>query len=220
MAFAFSHLLGFDLMPRLKAIASQKLSRPNPGNVDAYPHLQPILTQPINWALIREQYDDMIKYATALRVGTAEPESILRRFTRNNVQHPTYRALVELGKAIKTTFLSRYLHEESLRQEINAGLNVVENWNSANGFIFYGKSGEIATNRLDDQELSVLSLHLLQACLVYINTLMLQEILAQPEWMGRMTAEDFRALSPLIYMHVNPYGIFELNMEERLPIAA
>jgi TnpA family transposase len=106
VAFAFSHLLGFDLMPRLKAIASQKLSRPNPGNVDAYPHLQSILTQPINWALIRQQYDDMIKYTTALRLGTAEPESILRRFTRNNVQHPTYQALVELGKAIKTTSLN------------------------------------------------------------------------------------------------------------------
>jgi TnpA family transposase len=45
--------------------------------------------------------------------------------------------LVELGKAIKTTFLACYLHEESLRREINAGLNVVENWNSANGCIFY-----------------------------------------------------------------------------------
>ena len=220
VAFAFSHLLGFDLMPRLKAIASQKLSRPNPGHVDAYPNLQPILTQPINWALIRHQYDDMIKYATALRLGTAEPESILRRFTRTNVQHPTYRALVELGKAIKTMFLARYLHEEALRREINEGLNVVENWNSANGFIFYGKSGEIATNRLDDQELSVLSLHLLQACLVYINTLMLQDILAEPAWMGRMTAEDFRALSPLVYTHVNPYGTFELDMTTRLPLAA
>jgi TnpA family transposase len=220
VAFAFSHLLGFHLMPRLKAIASQKLSRPNPNNVDAYPNLQPILTQPINWDLIRHHYDDMIKYTTALRLGTAEPESILRRFTRNHVQHPTYRALVELGKAIKTTFLARYLHEESIRQEVNEGLNVVENWNSANGFIFYGKSGEIATNRLDDQELSVLSLHLLQSCLVYINTLMLQDILAEPEWMGRMTAEDFRALSPLVYTHVNPYGTFELDMDERLPIAA
>jgi TnpA family transposase len=220
VAFAFSHLLGFDLMPRLKAIASQKLSRPNPNNVDAYPNLQPILTQPINWDLIRHHYDDMIKYTTALRLGTAEPESILRRFTRNHVQHPTYRALVELGKAVKTTFLARYLHEESIRQEVNEGLNVVENWNSANGFIFYGKSGEIATNRLDDQELSVLSLHLLQSCLVYINTLMLQDILAEPEWMGRMTAEDFRALSPLVYTHVNPYGTFELDMDERLPIAA
>jgi TnpA family transposase len=220
VAFAFCHLLGFDLMPRLKAIAAQKLSRPNPGNIDAYPNLQPILTQPINWALIRQQYDDMIKYATALRVGTAEPEAILRRFTRANAQHPTYRALVELGKAIKTAFLARYLHEEALRREVNDGLNVVENWNSANGFIFYGKSGEIATNRLDDQELSVLALHLLQACLVYVNTLMLQDILADPAWMGRMTGEDFRALSPLVYAHVNPYGTFELDMTTRLPLAA
>jgi TnpA family transposase len=220
VAFAFSHLLGFDLMPRLKAIASQKLSRPHPGNVDAYPNLQPILTQPINWALIRQHYDEMIQYATALRFGTAEPESILRRFTRTNVQHPTYRALVALGKALKTTFLARYLHEEALRREINAGLNVVENWHSANGFIFYGKSGEMATNRLDDQELSVLSLHLLQACLVYINTLMLQDILAAPAWMARMTADDFRALAPLVYTHVNPYGTFELDMAARLPLAA
>ena len=53
-------------------------------------------------------------------------------------------------------------------------MNVVENWNSANGFIFYGKGGEISTNRRDEQELAVLSLHLLQSSLVYINTLMLQ----------------------------------------------
>lgn len=116
--------------------------------------------------------------------------------------------------------MARYLHEESLRREVNEGLNVVENWNSANGFIFYGKSGKIATNRLDDQELSVLCLHLLQSCLVYINTLMLQDILAEPEWMRRMTAEDFRALSPLVYTHVNPYGTFELDMDARLPLAA
>ena len=46
----------------------------------------------------------MIKFATALRLETAEPEAILRRFTRNNLKHPTYRALAELGKAVKTIF--------------------------------------------------------------------------------------------------------------------
>ncbi len=35
----------------------------------------------------------MVKYATALRLGTAQTEAILRRFTRSNVQHPTYKAL-------------------------------------------------------------------------------------------------------------------------------
>ena len=160
----------------------------------------------------------MIKYATALRLGTAQPEDILRRFTRNSLQHPTYQALEELGRAIKTVFLCRYLDDEGLRREVQEGLNVVENWNGANSFIFYGKSGEIATNRLGDQEVSVLALHLLQASLVYVNTLMFQQVLEEPGWLERMMPEDMRGLSPLIYHHVNPYGTFELDMAKRLPI--
>jgi TnpA family transposase len=205
-------------MPRLKAIHSQKLYRPESGMTDTYPNLQPVLTRPINWDLIRQQYDQMVKYATALRLGTAETEAILKRFTRNNLKHPTYQALGELGKAVKTIFLCDYLHSEELRQEIHGGLNVVENWNSANGFIFYGKGGEISTNRLEDQEIAVLSLHLLQNCLVYINTLMLQNILSNSKWFNLMTPEDFRALTPLVYTHINPYGTFKLNMSERLPL--
>lgn len=216
VAFAFCHLLGFQLMPRLKAIHSQRLYRPEPGMTDAYPNLQLVLTRPINWELIRQQYDQMMKYATALRLGTAETEAILKRFTRNNLKHPTYQALSELGKVVKTIFLCNYLHSEELRREINEGLNVVENWNSANSFIFYGKGGEISTNRIEDQEIAVLSLHLLQNCLVYINTLMLQSILSNKQWYNTMTPEDFRALTPLIYTHINPYGTFRLNMSERL----
>ncbi len=160
----------------------------------------------------------MVKYATALRLGTAEADTILRRFNRSTLQHPTQRALNELGKAVKTIFLCRYLHSEALRREINEELNVVEQWNGANSFIFYGKNSEIATNRLDEQELSVLCLHLLQMCLVYINTLMIQKVLAQPRWNKKMTKEDLRALIPLFWAHVNPYGTFRLDMNERLEL--
>lgn len=105
-----------------------------------------------------------------------------------------------------------------MRREIHEGLNVVENWNSANDFIFYGKGGEFASNRLDDQELTMLSLHLLQISMVYVNTLMIQEVLEKPHWANRLTEEDLRGLCPLIYGHVNPYGTFQLNMKKRLAI--
>jgi TnpA family transposase len=43
------------------------------------------------------------------------------------------------GKIRKTIFLCHYLHNEAVRREVQAGLNIIENWNSANGFIFLGK---------------------------------------------------------------------------------
>jgi TnpA family transposase len=218
VGFAFCSLLGFALLPRLKNLKKQRLYRCEKGEWEKYANLQPILTRPINWEIIERQYDELIKFATALRLGTADAESILRRFTKNNVQHPTYKALCELGKALKTMFLCDYLRLESLRREIHEGLQVIENWNSANDFILYGKGGEFASNMLENQELLMLSLHLLQISLVYVNTLMIQQVLAKPEWEGRLTAVDLRALSPLKWQHVNPYGTFALNMRERLPL--
>lgn len=119
-----------------------------------------------------------------------------------------YKALTEIGHAVKTIFLCRYLISEDLRIEVHDSLNVVERLNGIMGFIFYGKLGEISTHKKDDQELAVVCLHLLQVCMVYINTLIIQEVLSEPKWMNKLTQEDKRALTPLIHAHINPYGLF------------
>lgn len=217
VAFAFCELLGFSLMPRLKAIAQQKLYLSDNDMRSELHNLQPILKKhPINWELIAQQYDEMVKFATALQKGTASAEAILNRFTRNNRQHPTYQALAELGRAVKTIFLCEYLNSEDIRREIHEALNVVENCNSTVDFIFFARGNEISSNQLEAQELSILSLHLLQVCLVYVNTIMIQQVLAEPKMMNRMKEEDFRALTPLIYGHITPYGSFDLDMDRRL----
>ena len=85
-------------------------------------------------------------------------------------------------------------------QQIRRDVAISMPWNSANSFIFYGKSGEISTNNLEDQELSVLCLHLLQNCLVYVNTLMIQQILTKPHWEGIMVP---MTLEPCLHLFIN-----------------
>ena len=218
IGFAVSYLLDFGLYPRLKAINKQKLYTAYPLDKDKYSNITDIIKGSINWQLIEDNYDEIIKHIVALKLGIVAPSVLIKRFSNDNYTHPVYKALIEIGKANKTIFLCKFLASEDLRIEINEGLNVVERLNSVMDFIFYGKLGQIATNNIEDQELSVLCLHLLQICLVYINTLIIQQILSQPHWKNRFKPEDYRALTPLFSGHINPYGLFLLDFSKRLPI--
>ncbi|CAM4387160.1 MAG: Tn3 family transposase ISNpu13 [Legionella sp.] len=218
VGFAFSYMLDFDLLPRFKNIHTQSLYVVNKDDLNKYSHLTPIVSRAINWDIIEAQYDQIVKYTVALKLGTANAEAIMKRFTRNNLQHPVYKALSELGRAIKTIFLCRYLSSEGLRREIHEGLNVVERWNGINDFIFYGKTGALRSNRPEEAELSMLCLQLLQLSMVYINTLMLQQVIKESYWLDRMALEDKRAITPLLHEHLNPYGIFLLNLNTRLAV--
>lgn len=95
------------------------------------------------------------------------------------------------------------------------GLNVIESWNRVDTVIFYGKGSDLATNRRDEQEMSVLCLRILQAALVYMNTLMIQDLLAEPDWTDVLTPEDRRGLTPQFWSHVLPYGEVKLNLDTR-----
>jgi hypothetical protein len=68
--------------------------------------------------------------------------------------------------------------------------------------------------------MSVSCLRICQAAMVYINVLMIQDVLADPDWDGVLTAEDERGLTPLFWSHVLPYGEIKLNMDTRLALSS
>jgi TnpA family transposase len=119
-----------------------------------------------------------------------------------------------LGKVEKTIYLCEYLSSLELRHEVQEGLNVVERWNEANDFIRYGRQGIFATNSREHQEISALCLQLLQNCVMLINTILVQQTVDQHQLLDTLSVEDRRGLTPLFYEHVNPYGLFELDLNQ------
>src|SRR5439155_25640536 len=82
IGFGITRLLNVDLLPRIKRMSKVKLSRPAAYSA-ACPGTDP--ADPLD--RIDANYDQVIKYATAIKDGTAATEAVLSRFPRS-ATHP------------------------------------------------------------------------------------------------------------------------------------
>lgn len=125
--FGLAHLLGIQLMPRIRHWKDLHLYRAT--SEDRYEHIDALLTKEVDWELIAAFWPDMLRVAVSIAEGRVTPSTVLRRLATYSRKNKLYFAFRELGCAVRTVFLLRFLSDVDLRHRIQAATNKSEAFN-------------------------------------------------------------------------------------------
>ena len=163
--FGLAHLLGIQLMPRIRNWKDLHLYRPD-RNV-RYEHIDNLFTATVDWALIESHLPDMLRVALSIKAGRLLPSAILRRLGTYSRKNRLYFAFRELGRVIRTSFLLRYIASADLRRLIGAATNKSEHFNRYAQWVSFGGSGLITAAARDEQRKTIKYNHLVANLLIF-----------------------------------------------------
>ena len=205
--FALCYLLGYSFMPRLRDLADQQLYRAT--SEVSVGQLQPLFHGTADVALIREQWDQLVRVAASLRNRSAPAHVVLQRLTTASPSDRVAKALTALGRIIKTIFILRYLHEDPLRRRIQLQLNRGEARHEVARWLFFANRGEFRTGDYEEIMNKASCLSLLSNAVVVWNTLAMEKIVTQLRANGQDVLDAHLArVSPLLHQHIIPNGTY------------
>jgi hypothetical protein len=148
--FGLGALLGFDLLPRIRNWHELVFYRPDEQT--RYSHIDTLFGEDaVDWDLIETHWSDLLRTAISIRENRLSSVTLLRRLGNHSRKNRLYRAFRELGRAVRTITLLRYLSEPQLREQITAITNRNEAFHGfADWLMFGGKL--IGHNDPDHQE--------------------------------------------------------------------
>ena len=175
VVFGLFWLLGYQFSPRLADFSERKLWRMD-SKVN-YGVLNDLAKSRVNLDLITRNWDDLLRVAGSLKLGTVSASEIMR--TLHSGENPSIlsRAIGELGKIVKTLYMLAYMDDEAYRRRILTQLNRGESRHSVARAIFHGQRGELRQKYRDGQEEQLGALGLVLNVIVLWNTLYITEVL-------------------------------------------
>ena len=215
MVFVLFWLLGFLFSPRLADIGAAKFWRID-QSAD-YGDLNDISQHKINVALIKKHWEDILRVAVSLKLGHVSASELIRSLFRKNRPSGLAKALMNLGRIIKTLYLLNYIDDEEYRRHILIQLNKGESRHNLARTIYYGRRGEIYEKYREGQEDQLSSLGLVTNSIVVWNSIYIQAALDYLRSIGEIiNPEDEAKLSPLMQGHINFLGNFKFSLSEEV----
>ncbi len=215
VVFGLFWLLGYQFSPRLADAGAARFWRLD-EEAD-YGLLDNLARQTVKTELIEQNWDDLLRVAGSLKLGTVSATEIMRALHRGKKPSTIARAIGELGKITKTLYLLNYVDDEAYRRRILTQLNRGESRHSLARAVFYGRRGEIRQPYREGQEEQLGTLGLVVNVLVLWNTYYMDAAINQLISEGwEIKEEDKARLSPLPHSHINMLGRYQFNLPEEL----
>lgn len=215
MVFGLFWLLGYQFSPRLADAGEAVFWRIN-KNAD-YGPLNDIARGHINVHRAAEHWDDMLRIAGSLKLGTVRASELIRSLLKSERPSGLAQAIIEVGRINKTLYLLNYIDDEDYRRRILTQLNCGEERHGVARIICYGQRGEIRKRYREGQEDQLGALGLVTNAVVLWNTIYMQAALDhlqnQP---GKIREEDEARLSPLVHGHLNVLGRYSFTLNEQV----
>jgi len=215
VVFGLFWLLGYRFSPRLADIGEARFWRIN--NNEDYGSLEVLAKNKINTELITNNWDDILRVAGSLKMGTVNATELMRSLQRGNQPSTLAKALGELGRIVKTLYLLSYIDDETYRRRILTQINRGESRHSLSRTVFHGQRGEIRQRYREGQEDQLGALGLVVNVIVLWNTYYMDAAVIKLRSLGLPTEkEDITRLSPLGRKHINMQGRYHFSLTESI----
>jgi TnpA family transposase len=213
--FGLTHLLGFSFAPRIKGVGKQTLyAFKSKNQVNAEWAIRPDKT--INEAVIRENWDDLLRLVATIRLKENTASDIFRRLNSYSRQHVLYQTLKAFGQIIKSLFILRYVDDLTLRQAIEKQLNKVELANRFTRAVAVGNPREYSQTEKEEQEIAEACNRLIKNSIICWNYLYLaRQVEKAPDTEAREKLLRLIAThSPMSWAHINMLGEYDFSEEK------
>ena len=215
MIFGLFWLLGYQFSPRL-ADAGESIFYRIDKSAD-YGVLNELATSTINMNRIEQHWDDMMRVAGSLKLGTVSASELIRSLLKSDKPSNLAKAIIDAGRINKTLYLLNYINDEDYRRRILTQLNRGEERHHVARAIFHGRRGEMRKPYREGQEDQLGALGLVLNAVVLWNTTYMESALNHLKNQSVTIDDDFeQRLSPLLYEHINVLGHYSFTLSEQI----
>lgn len=210
--FAFTHLLGIQLMPRIRNWKDLKFYRPNKGT--HYKHIDRIFTDVVNWRLILDHWKDLMQIAISIQAGRIASPMLLRKLSNESRHNRLFAAARELGRVLRTVYLLRWINSKEMRQEVTGETNKIESYHAFTKWLNFG--GDVITeNDPVEQQKRLRYIDLVASAVILQNTVDMMRVIEDLRAEGvEVNEADEVFLSPYGTSTTKRFGSFHLDLKK------